>query len=391
MSRAQSQATPNHPPEHELLGFKHFRRLEPCLERLAAQAQGGNRKLEYHHYLTALLFYYFNPLITSMRGLQQVSEFPRVQKRLGIKRFSLGSFSEAASQRVFDAELVAEIVKELAQQLPPSDQKLDGRLKQTQRILTAVDGTVLQALPRMAWALWQDDQHRAAKAHVQFEIAKGVGVAATITEGTGSEVEALRNVLEAGRCYILDRGYATYSLLRDILGAGSSFVVRVRSNAVFEVVEERELRPEDRAVGVVRDVVVRLGGANTPDLHQHRLRLVMVRTETHELLLATDLLTIEADLVAVIYRSRWQVELFFRWLKCVLGMRHLISERENGVALQVYAALIASMLLFLWTGRKPTKRTFELFCFVQQGWATEEDLARHLAKLAGAPGTKVPN
>ena len=108
MSRAQSLPVPHHPPEHELATFKHFRVLEPFLERLAAQTRGGNRQLEYHHSIIHLLLYYFNPLITSMRGLQQVSEFPRVQKAFGVKRFSLGSFSESAAARVFDADLVAE-------------------------------------------------------------------------------------------------------------------------------------------------------------------------------------------------------------------------------------------------------------------------------------------
>lgn len=388
MSHARVAAQPHHPPEHEVAGLKALRRFAPFLDKLAAQAEGGNRKLEYQYYVSYLLLYYFNPTITSMRGLQAVSEFPRVQKALGVRRFSYGAFSEAASERVFDAELLAELVRELAFCLPPSEQRLDPRLKQFQRVLTAVDGTLLPALPRMAWALWQDDQHRAAKAHLQFDIAKGVGVDATVTEGCGSEVEALRGALQAGRCYVLDRGYASYRLLRDIIEAQSSCVVRLRNNAVYEVRQERARRQEDRAAGVVRDVVVRLGGTNTRDLWEQPLRLVTVRAEQHELLLATDLLEIDADLVALMYRARWQVELFFRWLKCVLGMRRLISERANGVALQVYVALVASMVLALRTGLKPSKRTFELLCFMLQGWATEEDLERHLAKLAAAAAAK---
>lgn len=386
MSHTSTVARPHHPPEHEVVGLKDLRRFAPFLDQLAAPAHVDNRKLEYQDYVTYLLLYYFNPTITSMRGVQAVSEFPRVHKALGVKRFSLGAFSEAASPRVFDAELLGALVRELALVLPPSDQRLDPRLKQFQRVLTAVDGTLLPALPRMAWALWEDDRHRAAKAHLHYEIAKGVGVEAAITAGNDSEVVALQGALQPGRCYLLDRGYASYRLLRDIIEAQSSGVVRVRSNAVYEVREERALREEDRAAGVVRDLVVRLGGTHTRDLWEQPLRLVTVRTEQHELLLATDLLEIDADLVALMYRARWQVELFFRWLKCVLGVRHLISQRANGVALQVYVALIASMLLALRTGLKPTKRTFELLCFMLQGWATEEDLERHLATLAAAKG-----
>ncbi len=74
------------------------------------------------------------------------------------------------------------------------------------------------------------------------------------------------------------------------------------------------------------------------------------------------------------------VELFFRWLKCVLGCKQLLTTSENGVALQIYTALIASLLIVLWTGRKPTKRTWEMLQFYFQGWASLEEVQAHLEK-----------
>jgi hypothetical protein len=79
------------------------------------------------------------------------------------------------------------------------------------------------------------------------------------------------------------------------------------------------------------------------------------------------------------------VELFFRWFKCILGRRHLLCESRNGVTIQVYVAIIASLLLSLWVGKKPTKRTFEMFCFFFAGWATEAELLAHITKLQDAP------
>src|SRR5204863_4740762 len=97
------------------------------------------------------------------------------------------------------------------------------------------------------------------------------------------------------------------------------------------------------------------------------LRVVVVATgktspdgRPDTLVLATDQMDLAADLVALAYRFRWSVELFFRWLKCILGCRHLLGESLNGLTIQVYMALIASLLVTLWTGRKPTKRTFEM-------------------------------
>jgi hypothetical protein len=75
------------------------------------------------------------------------------------------------------------------------------------------------------------------------------------------------------------------------------------------------------------------------------------------------------------------VELFFRWVKCVLGCRHWLSQGLNGVCLQVYVALIASLLISLWVGRAPTKRTLEMLCFYLSGWATETESIAHIDRL----------
>ena len=74
-------------------------------------------------------------------------------------------------------------------------------------------------------------------------------------------------------------------------------------------------------------------------------------------MLVTHRLDLDADLVALAYRYRWAVELFFRWVKGVLGCRHLLSQTAHGVRMQVSVALIASLLISLWGGRAPTKRT----------------------------------
>ena len=95
--------------------------------------------------------------------------------------------------------------------------------------------------------------------------------------------------------------------------------------------------------------------------------------------LLTNELDLPAELVALGYRYRWTVELFFRWLKCVLGCSSSTTS-ENGVALQIYTALIASLLIVLWTGRSPTKRTWICPQFYFQGWASLEEVRAHLEK-----------
>jgi len=375
--------------ERDLQGFKYFALLQPLLDRLHDHAterdRAGNRLLHFDHYAALLLLYFFNPVLTSLRGIQQASALEKVQKTLGCSRTSFGSLSEAS--RLFDADLLRAIIPELAAKALPL---VAGPEAKALAGLTAVDGSVLPALAKMAWALWQDDQHRAAKLHLHFDVFKGIPCDATVTPAACSEPAQLRAMLQPARLYVMDRGYAGYQLFRDILDAGSSFIGRVKDNATFTVAEERPVTAEAAAAGVVRDVVVaKLGTDHHKDCLKRPVRLIIVQVTKadgtrDELWLVTDRLDLAAELVALAYRYRWTIELFFRWFKCILGCRHLLSTSQNGVEIQVYLALIASLLVTLWTGKKPTKRTWEMLQFYFQGWATLDELQAHIDRLHDA-------
>jgi hypothetical protein len=370
----------------DLQGFKYFALLQPLLDRLHDHAtqrdRAGNRQLHFDQYAALLLLYFFNPVLTSLRGLQQASTLTKVQKTLGCSAAALGSLSEAS--RLFDADLLRALIPELAAQALPL---VAGAEAQALHGLTAVDGSVLAALPKMAWALWQDDQHRAAKLHLHYDVFKGLPCDATVTPAAGSEPAQLRGMLQSGRLYVMDRGYAGYQLFRDILDAGSSFVGRVKDNSAFTVADERPVAAAAAAAGVVRDVVIaKLGTDHHKDYLRQPVRLIVVQVTKadgtrDELWLVTDRLDLAAELVAIAYRHRWTVELFFRWFKCILGCRHLLSTSQNGVEMQVYVALIASLLITLWTGKKPTKRTWEMLQFYFQGWASLDELQAHIDRL----------
>src|SRR5437899_2081718 len=102
--------------ESDLGGFKYFKILQPMLDRLHDDAtqrdRAGNRNLHFDQYASLLLLYFFNPILSSLRGIQQASELAKVQKLLGCKRVALGSLSEAS--RVFDPQLLHDIIGELA-------------------------------------------------------------------------------------------------------------------------------------------------------------------------------------------------------------------------------------------------------------------------------------
>ncbi len=197
----------------------------------------------------------------------------------------------------------------------------------------------------------------------------------------------MQGMLQPGLLYVNDRGYVGFELIRAVLGAGSSFISRVQDDIAVPVQEERERSPEAAQAGVIRDVIVRrLGTAHHKDIVGRPMRLVIVRFtertgQLTELWLVTDRFDLDADLVAIAYRCRWTIELFFRWLKCVLGARHLLSHRQQGLELQVYAALIVRLLISIRTGSKPTKRMFETIQFYLLGWVSDEEFADHLERL----------
>ena len=394
--------------DSDIVGLKYFDRLMPLLERLhgvgAGRDHAGNRRLFFDHYCAYILLFLFNPVVTSLRGIQQAGELKKVQKKLGCPRASLGSLSEAVE--VFDPEPVKQIAGELAAQLEPLAN--DRSFPEVKHLVTAVDGTTVQTLARIVQAAYlrspTDGRTLSAwRLHTHFDVERGLPVRIDVTgAGTGGENDeraVLHKTLQADRCYVMDRGYAQFSLFNAIAAIGSSYVCRVRDNSAYEVVEQRPLSAEAAAAGVTFDAVVRLGwDRRAPDRPDHAVRLLFIPITPHAkrgktgggtlgprsdgvLRIATNLLDAPAEVIGFIYQRRWTIEIFFRFLKHILGCRHLLSTNPAGVEIQAYCAIIACLLIALWTGKKPTKRTYEMICFYFIGWADEEELLAHLEKL----------
>lgn len=338
----------------------------PCDKRPG----GPKRLLLEKDYFSLMLFGLFNPVVDSMRGLCAASHLKRVQEDICTRPVSLGSFSEA--QGVFDPELLKQVFLELAGEIPTSWG--DARLAHLADKLKLVDGTLLPALPRMHWALWQNDQNRAAKLHLKFTVLRQAPSDALITAGNSCERKALRQFMKKGEIIVGDRYYGLeYGFFGELRETGVSHVIRIRNKPCMEIIEELPLTDEDRAAGVTWQGKVKLG-----DKWQGEpIRLVKVAVDGKELLLVTDL-DIEAELIALIYRYRWQIELFFKWMKSILGNRHLMAQSPGGVAIQTYGALIAALMLQLFTGKRPTKRAMEMIRFHMMGQVDLEELVKLL-------------
>ena len=387
--------------ERDVQGVRQLQQLLPLLESLhkvgCERDRAGNRSLHMDQYCMLILLFFFNPIVQSLRGIQQASELKKVQRKLGCSRASLGSLSEATG--VFRSEGLQEIVRQLVDQLGalPKTGPLDKRLER----LTAVDGTLLAKLPQITQGAWQTGRHKDGwRMHTHFEVLRGVPVQVTVTDGRNrgpsNEKTVLRNALQANRCYVLDRGYEQFSLFNAIVAAGSSYVCRIRADHHFAAHHRQELTPGAVRAGISEDAVGHLGSEKSVRIEHpdHTVRRIRVRVEPHarrdsqsasgEVVLVTDLLDVPAEIVSELYRSRWQIEIFFRFFKHVLGCRHLLSEDPVGIEIQTYCAIIVCLLIGLWTGKKPTLRTYEMVCLYMQGWADEDELLAHLQKLKAA-------
>lgn len=391
--------------ESDITGLKYFNQLAPLLERLHREAcerdRAGNRELHYDQYCMLLLLYLFNPIVTSLRGVQQASELGNVQRKLNCPRTSLGSLSESA--RVFDADPLREIVQELGEQVRPLAR--DQRLSDIQQTITLVDGTLISALPKIMEASWRKSQTGSGlvkwRLHTHFELLRGIPTRIDVTPNGGGEHDeraVFEKVIEPDRLYVTDRGYAKFALFNAIVAAKSSYVCRLRDNSVWEVAEEKYHNPNAALNEIIRDQVVRFPNGSKDRQHDHPVRVICIRINPHTsrskytggssgvdsdgiLRIATNLLDVPADIIALIYSHRWAIEIFFRFFKHILGCRHLLSHNQNGIEIQTYCAIIACMLIALWTGKKPTLRTYEMICFYLIGLATEDELMSHIEKL----------
>jgi hypothetical protein len=354
--------------------------------------QGGHpswsdreRLLLYSDYLSLFLFGLLNPVVRTMRALCAASDLQRVQEEICTRHVSLGSFSEA--QHLLDPAFLEKVFTDLAAEVqrresaPPS--------AGLRHDWMAHDGTLWPALPRMGWALYgggRGGDSRAVKLHLSFHVLDDKPGRATVGRGKECERKVWEERWQEGDAYVGDRYFGEdYRKLDRATEKNCVYVVRLREQSHIEVEEELPVSQEDRAAGVVRQAWARLGCRAR--YRSRRVRVVWVQAEGHELILVTNLPPEElsAQLVSLLYRRRWQIEMFFRWIKCILGCRHWLAESPAGVAIQIYLALIAALLLQLYTGRRPSKRMMELIQFYLLGVASLEELTaglqRELARL----------
>jgi hypothetical protein len=330
--------------------------LRAHLDRLRALPAHGNRTLRADQLLLGLLLAFFDPLARSLRTIEDRKDFGG---RLDLPRLARSTTADALA--VFDPACLLPVVEDLKARVPRLAHADPGLATITRRVIAA-DGTYLTTLADVAWALrhTKSDGRKQGQVRANFQVDTAGWVPRVVTvsgDDGGSEPAALAPDLLAGVLYVFDRNFLDFASLGRVLGRGSDFVLRVRANApAAAVLGARPLAAADAEAGVASDELVRLTGRGAP---AGVFRRVTVRgtdrrggPETIILLTNLDGGGVAARVVGAVYRLRWQVELFFKWLKCWARMGHLLSTSRNGVTFQLYVAVIGVLLMYAQGGRR---------------------------------------
>jgi hypothetical protein len=307
-----------------------------------------------------------------------------------VRRLCKSTFSDF--HRVADPELLTPIIELLqaaasARGLRPSPAGLPETFGQ----VLAVDGSFFAVAADVAWALAHRTNRGQKRACVRLDmhldVATWLPQVIAVSGVETSEAESAAAAITPGAIRVYDRGIFSFELLERQQSAGAFFVHRLRNPGPrypkFLGKTARPLAAEDEAAGVSSDTLGRLAGSEHRPASDLVLSEVVVRSPDEPggvIRLLTNLLEVEAWAITLLYRYRWHVELFFRWLKVFANFSHLISESRSGVLLSFYVAVIGVLLMYLHSGAKPSKYAFSLLGLVASGASTLEEIAPILAE-----------
>jgi len=260
----------------------------------------------------------------------------------GLKQIKRATFCDALEKRQHD------IFKCVFHTLVDKAQNISGKMKKKFKDpLRIIDATVISlCLTRFNWAKYRKAKG-AVKVHLNLDGDNCIPYDAYITNGKVHDVKEMKNLTgETGVIYAMDRGYVDYKSLYYIELQGSIFVTRMKRNGVFKRIHNN---PHKEGGPVLSDVLIELTGAGTKKAYPKPLRKIKYKDKetkkVYEFL--TNDMGRDAEEVAAIYKERWEVELFFKWIKQHLKIKSFWGTSINAVYSQIWVALILTILLWI--------------------------------------------
>jgi IS4 transposase len=213
-------------------------------------------------------------------------------------------------------------------------------------MLRLIDATPIPLDDVVTWAAW-NGRTRGLKLHVVYDPATDHPRRIAITPATVNDVQVGKEVpIEAGATYVFDKAYCHYAWWTRLHEAGSFFVTRRKTNATYRFRRWRALRTiKGDGFTILDDAEVKLATQGHAKLAIPMRRVRLRRDDGAVLSLITNDLDRPAVAIAALYKTRWQIELLFRWIKQHLKLRRFFGRSQNAIHLQVIAAMIAYLLL----------------------------------------------
>lgn len=208
----------------------------------------------------------------------------------------------------------------------------------------ALDSTTIDlCLSLFPWAGFKQTK-AAVKVHTLLDLRGAIPSFIHISDGKLHDVNVLDLLLpEAGAFYVMDRGYLDFERLYALHQASSFFVTRAKSNLKFRRIDSRVV---DKATGLICDQVIELTIAHSEHRYPERMRRIRYRDpDARRLVFLTNHMTLPALTICQLYRLRWQVELFFKWIKQHLRIKRFFGTSENAVKTQVWIAVSTYVLV----------------------------------------------
>ena len=358
--------------DDRLVGAANVALLQTHLRRLHDHRDHANRTLHFDTLLTTLLLGFYESADRSLRMLDDLSRSAHAQALLPVPRTPRSTMSDALAS--FDPQQLQPIVASLMKRLPAL-RRMDDDLHALLKRIIAADGSIFTVPADVAWAIALN--RRGGQDGKQIRLNLTLDVLQFVPDqfdlsgaGDGSESAAFVRQLQRDVIYLFDRNFVDFVFLHAVLDHESDFVVRLKSDTNFNAIEARPLSESDRAVNVLSDSIGHVpGSGGSPGFGTRPLREVRILdTRSNKIVrLLTTLLDVPAHVIGKLYRQRWSIELFFRWLKCVAKFEHLISHSQNGITIQFYVAVIGVLLTYIRTGQRPGVYEFRCLAWVARG------------------------
>ena len=300
----------------------------------------------FEHHLKALVYLHLQEYESGRELLQvlQQDDFARahIAPPEGVSR---STFFEAMNSRALEQlSQMYHLLQGKAKKLLPA---LHGDLGE----LVGVDGSLIDAVPTMEFADYRQGAKK-AKVHLGFSLNKAIPERVYLSAGKADERPFVEKIVAPGQTAVMDRYYQCHKNFDQWQAEGRHFVCRIRKSTRKTIIEERTV-PQDSHIFL--DVLALLGtkGQNQT---QKPVRVVGYRVDLTDYYVATDRFDLSAEQVALAYKLRWDIEIFFGWWKQHLNVYHLIARSPHGLMAQILGGLITYLLLAIYCHEEHNER-----------------------------------